>query len=156
MLARDGAGPVTGIDLSPASLDIARSRAAAAGLPADDVSFQLADASSVALEPRDWVILDRVICCYDDMPRLLSNALSATPSRIAFAVPDSRGWRGLAFTFALRAERVWNRLARRDNCPGFVHGLDAIDRVLVKAGLSKTRETGRGLWYAAVYERGPV
>jgi magnesium-protoporphyrin O-methyltransferase len=153
-LARDGAGPVTGVDLSQTSIDIARRRAAVAGLSEDRIWFEVADASSANLEPRDWVVLDKVICCFDDMPRLLVNASSAASHRLAFAVPDSRGWRGAVNAVAVRAENVWNRLVRRAYTPGYVHDLHDVDGVLTGAGLRRVRDSVRGLWYAAVYERG--
>jgi magnesium-protoporphyrin O-methyltransferase len=154
-LALDGAGPVTGIDLSPASIDIARKRATAAGLGVDRIRFEIGDAASVRFQPKDWVVLDRVICCYDDMPRLLGNALSATRQRIAFAVPDSRGWHGVVNKTIRRIENAWNRLFRRSHTPGYAHDLDDIDAVLTGVGLRKVRDSIRGLWYAAVYEREP-
>jgi hypothetical protein len=99
------------------------------------------------------VILDRVICCYDDMPDLLANALSGTGRRLAFAVPDSRGWRGLVNAVTWRLENLWNRLVRQSHTPGYVHRLEEIDGLLTGAGLRKEREGVRGLWYAAVYRR---
>jgi hypothetical protein len=38
-------------------------------------------------------------------------------------------------------------------CPGFVHDLDRIDRILARAGLQRRREARTGLWYVALYER---
>jgi magnesium-protoporphyrin O-methyltransferase len=152
LLAQAGAGPVTGIDLSPASIEIARNRAAVVGLAEDRVWFEIADVASVRLDPRDWVVLDRVICCYDDMTRLVANAISGAGHRLAFAVPDSRGWRGAVNAVTWRAENLWNRLVRRSHTPGYVHDLSEIDRILTGSGLRKLRDGVRGLWYAAVYE----
>jgi magnesium-protoporphyrin O-methyltransferase len=152
-LARDGAATVTGIDLSPASIEIASRRAKALGLSDDRIRFEIGDAASVTLQPRDWVVLDKVICCYDDMPRLLGNALTGAGHRLAFAVPVSQGWRGVVNAVAVRADNAWNRLVRRAYTPGYVHDLDDIDGVLNVAGLRRVRDSVRGLWYAAVYER---
>jgi magnesium-protoporphyrin O-methyltransferase len=144
---------VTGIDLSPASIEIASRRAKALGLSDDRIRFEIGDAASVTLQPRDWVVLDKVICCYDDMPRLLGNALTGAGHRLAFAVPVSQGWRGVVNAVAVRADNAWNRLVRRAYTPGYVHDLDDIDGVLNVAGLRRVRDSVRGLWYAAVYER---
>jgi hypothetical protein len=54
---------------------------------------------------------------------------------------------------AVRAGNAWNRLVRRAYTPGYVHDLDDIDGVLNGAGLRRVRDSVRGLWYAAVYER---
>jgi magnesium-protoporphyrin O-methyltransferase len=144
---------VTGIDLSPASIEVARKRAAVSGLPEDRIRFEIGDAASVRLQPRDWVVLDRVICCYDDMPGLLANALSGTGLRLAVAVPDSRRWRGRVNAVTWRLEDLWNWLVRDSYTPGYVHPLEEIDHVLTRAGLRRVRDSVRGLWYAAVYER---
>lgn len=152
-LARAGAGPVTGIDLSPASIEVARTRATAAGLAEDRVRFEIGDAAAVTLEPHDWVVLDRVICCYDDMPRLVGNAITGAGQRLAFAVPDSKGWHGAVNAMFRWTENSWNRMFRRSSVPGYTHDLDDIDDVLTKGGLRKVRDSVRGLWYAAVYER---
>ncbi len=93
-LAQQGARQVTGIDLSPSSIEIALQRAENAGLDDTQISFVVGDGASSALEPHDWVILDRVICCYPSVERLLANAAAAAGSRLAFAVPESKGWRG--------------------------------------------------------------
>ncbi len=155
-LARAGAGPVTGMDLSPVSIDIARRRAAAVGMTDDRVRFDLGDVTSSVLRPRDWVVLDRVICCYDDVDLLLTNALSGTRRRLAFAVPDSRGWRGVVNKMTWSAENLGKAVIRRPDCKGFVHDLGEIDRRLADSGLAKMRDSVRGLWYAAVYERAPI
>jgi SAM-dependent methyltransferase len=152
-LARAGAGPITGIDLSPASIEVARGRAEAAGIAEDRLRFEIGDAASATLDPRDWVVLDRVICCYDDMPRLVGNAITGAGHRLAFAVPDSRGWHGSVNAMFQRIENSWHRLFRRPFTPGYTHDLDKIDDVLTRGGLRKVRDSVRGLWYAAVYDR---
>jgi magnesium-protoporphyrin O-methyltransferase len=152
-LARKGVGHVTGIDLSPASIDIARKRAAVAGLGEDRISFEVGDAATVDFRPRDWVLLDRVICCYDDMPRLLANGLSGTGRLLGLALPDSRGWRGAINAVTWKAENLWTRVMRHSHTPGFVHDIRQIDGVLTRAGLRKVGDSVRGLWYAAVYEQ---
>jgi SAM-dependent methyltransferase len=147
-----GAARVDGIDLSPGSLETARRRAEEAGV-ADRASFALGDGSRVALEPHDWVVLDRVICCYPDVEALLANAAPAATKRLAFTVPTSRGWRGLGNRFWWGLEKGWLTRIRKGPCPGYVHSLDLIGRRLTSAGFVLVRERPLGLWYAAVWER---
>ena len=61
-LVQAGAAHVTGVDLSPAGIEAARNRFEQAQL-ADRADLAVGDAARVALEPHDWVILDRVMCC---------------------------------------------------------------------------------------------
>ena len=51
--------------LSSASIDAARSRFDQAQL-SERAHLSAGDAARVPLEPHDWVILDRVICCYPE------------------------------------------------------------------------------------------
>jgi len=88
-----GAASLTGVDLSPASIDLARQRADAAGF-AEAATFEVGNAVATTADPHDWVILDRVICCYGDAATLVERAISLAGERIAISVPESRGWRG--------------------------------------------------------------
>ena len=145
-----GAEHVDGIDLSPGSVAVARRRADEAGV-GEKAVFEIGDGAAATVTPHDWVVLDRVICCYADMDRLLENAIGAARSRFAFSVPNSRGWRGLL----AKADRKLDWLLSkwwRGGCPSFVHSLDTIEGRLGAAGF-KLRSRTVGLWYTAVFER---
>lgn len=150
-LLRAGAAGAEGVDLSSASIERARERFAASGL-ADRVTLTLGDGAEAALDPADWVVLDRVICCYPDADKLLANSIPAARRRYAFAVPNSRGWRGVAARVGRLLDNVLNGLSRR-SCTTFVHDLDRIDRTLRSAGFELSASATRGLWYVAVYDR---
>jgi magnesium-protoporphyrin O-methyltransferase len=152
-LAERGARSITGIDLSPASIEVARRRATIFGLDPEQAHFDEGDAASAVLQPHDWVVLDRVICCYGDVDRLLTNALTAAPRRLAFSVPESRGWRGLINAVIWTAENVWKAVTRADACRGHVHDVRRVEARLERAGLRKHRTGWSGLWYAAAFER---
>jgi magnesium-protoporphyrin O-methyltransferase len=147
-----GASRVSGIDLSPVSVGLARRRVAAAGV-ADRARFSVGNAVTEDLERHDWVILDRSICCFPDRSRLLQAAIAAAGSRIALSVPESRGWRGAVNRVVWTAENVWDRLS--GGCPGYVHDLNDIEEQLGSAGFRPV--PGRighvGLWYTGVHER---
>jgi magnesium-protoporphyrin O-methyltransferase len=150
-LLRAGAAGVSGVELSRASIERARERFATSGL-ADRVTLAVGDGAEAALDPADWVVLDRVICCYPDADKLLANSIPAARRRYAFSVPNSRGLRGLAARASRLVDNGWNGLRGR-SCTTFVHDLDRIDRTLRSAGFELSDSTTRGLWYVAVYER---
>ena len=150
-LVRAGAARATGVDLSPASIDEARNRFERAQL-SKGAHFSVGDAARVLLEPHDWVILDRVMCCYPDVERLLANTLPAARHIYAFTVPTSRGWRGVAARLEEWFENAWNTLRGRP-CPGYVHNLDLIEERLATAGFGLRHRDHQGLWHIAVYER---
>jgi 2-polyprenyl-3-methyl-5-hydroxy-6-metoxy-1,4-benzoquinol methylase len=150
-LLEDGADRATGIDLSPVSVDAARRHAEESGVT-DRASFSIGDAALAELEPHDWVVMDRVICCYPDMARLLRNALPAVRGRLAVSVPESRGMRGLANHVLWRLEDAFDAF-RGDRCQGHVHDIRRMHRFITDAGLRLRSERPAGLWYTAVFER---
>jgi magnesium-protoporphyrin O-methyltransferase len=150
-LVQAGAVSATGLDLSASSIDVARDRFEQAQL-SDKANLSVGDAAVVRLEPHDWVILDRVICCYPDVERLLANTLPASGQIYAFTVPSSRGWRGVVNRLEEWVENAWNTLRGRP-CPGYVHDLDMIEVRLAGAGFRLRHRDRERLWHIAVYER---
>jgi SAM-dependent methyltransferase len=145
-----GASRLTGVDLSPASIDLARQRADAAGF-SEATRFEVGNAAATAADPHDWVILDRVICCYGDVDALVGRAVSLAGERIALSVPDSRGWRGLVNRPLWLAEFAWDRF--QGGCRGYVHDLRRIERRLAAAGFAPSGSDRIGLWHIGIYDR---
>lgn len=150
-LVQAGATHATGVDLSPASIDAAGHRFEQSQL-SERAHLSVGDAARVPLEPHDWVILDRVICCYPDVERLLANTLPSARQIYAFTVPTSRGWRGVVARLDEWFENAWNTLRGRP-CPGYVHNLDLIEERLATAGFRLRLRDRQRLWHIAVYER---
>lgn len=150
LLAR-GAQSADGFDLSSEAIATAQRRAADAGV-GERAHFQLGDAARTSHAAHDWVILDRAICCYPDMPGLLGAALSAAPRRLAFSVPTSRGLRGIANKVLWGFESFLTRF-RKEECPGYVHSVDAIERRLASEGFHRGSSESTLLWYTAVWDR---
>ena len=146
-----GAARVTGIDLSTTSIEVASRRAQASGFAAR-ASFRRGNAATADVEPHDLVILDRVICCFDDVERLVDRAITAAIERVAITVPESRGWRGLVNRPLWVAEHVWDLF--HGGCRGYVHDLRRIERRFAAAGFRPVRATHAGLWHIGLYDRG--
>ncbi|MEP7379469.1 MAG: methyltransferase domain-containing protein [Chloroflexota bacterium] len=149
-----GAESADGFDLSPEAIATAQRRAADAGV-GERAHFELGDAARATHAAHDWVILDRALCCYPDMPGLLGAAMSAQPARVAFSVPTSRGLRGLANKVLWGVESFLTRF-QKNECPGYVHSLDDIERRLTAAGLRRRSSDSSLLWYTAVWDRPAV
>jgi magnesium-protoporphyrin O-methyltransferase len=150
-LLTHGARSADGIDLSPGSIETARRRAEKAGV-ADRAHFAVADGARTPLEPHDWVVLDRVLCCYRDVDALLESAATAAHRRVAFSIPVSWGWRGAIRRLMLRLEAL-SAPARGNPCPGFVHDVARIEERLTALGFRPTRRARAGSWYVAVFDR---
>lgn len=150
-LLEQGAVAATGIDLSPESVATARRRAEEARV-ADRASFEVGDGAAARLAPHDWVILDRVICCYAHVDQLFGSALAAARTRIAFTVPESRGWRGLVSRLIILAENI-TRPLRAVSCPGYVHDVTRLEARLAAAGFANLHSGRVGRWHVAVWDR---
>ncbi|MDQ2966177.1 MAG: methyltransferase domain-containing protein [Chloroflexota bacterium] len=150
-LLERGATSATGVDLSTESLEVARGRAEVAGL-SDRIRFEPGDGALIPLAPHDWVVLDRVLCCYPDLDRLLGNSVSAAQNRYAFSVPASSGWRGFANRIWFWLEDATESL-RGQPCRGYVHDIRRIEARLKDAGFRRTRSGVARLWYVAVFDR---
>ncbi|MFN2589246.1 MAG: methyltransferase domain-containing protein [Actinomycetota bacterium] len=148
---RRGASAVTGIDLSPVSVQVARRRAARSGL-GERARFEVGDGAEGA-PPHDVVVLDKVICCYPVARRLLSASSEAARGGVVFSVPASRGLRGLAARVERFFENLW-RAARRDPFRAYVHDLRGIDEGLRAQGLRRVSQAFSWTWYVAAYARG--
>ena len=147
-----GAGPATGIDLSAAAIEEARQRAAEAGV-AERASFAVADGARAPVTAHDWVILDKVMCCYPEVDALLANSIPAARRLYAFAVPASYGWRGLIARIEEAVENATNALRGRP-CPGYVHDVGVIEGRLEEAGFRPSHRGTSWTWHIAVFERG--
>ncbi|HJN87436.1 MAG: methyltransferase domain-containing protein [Dehalococcoidia bacterium] len=100
------------------------------------------------IQPADIVTLDRVICCYPDLERLLD--LSSQRATRIFGVifpVDNWALRGLARLFNTY---LW---LRRQPFRFFVHRSSAVDGLLRSSGFHRRFYRKSRLWQAAVYRR---
>ncbi len=144
-----GAAGGRSADASPAYLAAARAEAEARGY-ADRVRYLDGDFVDRAaeIEAADMVTLDRVVCCYPDMPALLSAA--APLARRALGLVFPRGTRFIRSGVALV-----NRLQRLRRHPFrvFVHDPAEIEAVLKRHGLSRRYLRDGFLWRVVVFGR---
>jgi SAM-dependent methyltransferase len=150
-LLESGVARADGVDLSPESVATARRRAETAGV-ADRASFAVGDGSSYPVDAHDWVVLDRVICCFPHVDQLLAHSIGAAQHRYAFSLPHGRGWRRLVNWALITFDNTFDRL-RGSGCPGFLHSMSKIEGRLRAAGFRLRDERTIGLWYAAVWEK---
>src|SRR5579864_2589649 len=89
-LLKAGAVAATNVELIPTYETAARELLREAGLE-DRVQRRVADFASAAdgIEPADMVVMNRVVCCYPDMPRLVTAAANRTRDRLVISYPAS-------------------------------------------------------------------
>jgi len=137
------------VDASSAHLAVAREETERRG-HGGQVEFVPGNFVSVAHEvaPADVVTLDRVICCYDDMPALVSRSAEKATRLYGAVYPRELTW----MQIGIAAINVVQRL-KRSSFRVFLHRPSAIDAALRAAGLERLTLRRTFGWEVVVYER---
>jgi hypothetical protein len=149
-LLADGALAAIDVDGSPAYVDAAREEAARRGTT-DRVRYEVGDFVELApaIGESDIVALDRVICCYPDMPSLVRLSVARARRRYGLVYPRDTWWiRGGA--------RLLNGLARvaRQRVRAHVHRTADVEGIIRGFGFVPRLRRQTLFWQVAVYERG--
>jgi hypothetical protein len=144
-----GLHSATDVDASSAYLHVAREEAQRRGY-GDRVIYRHGDFVALApeIEPADIVTLDRVICCYHDMPALVR--ASATKARRLYGVvyPRDTWWtRGYSAT-----ENTAFRL-RRHAYRSFIHPTRLVDALIRRSGMERRFLRQGAFWQVVLYAR---
>lgn len=137
---------VTGLDIVPAMVDIARAEAAAAGL-ADRTTFRVHDISTGAIEtgdvPAEVVLMIGVIEYYRDVDELLPRVSAA--AREWLVIVDTRGpwWR----------RRLRFALARLKRFHLYYHSPDRIAAIVKRSGLDEVERIAGHSFTAMLFRR---
>lgn len=144
-----GAARGTSADASPAYLAAARTEAEARGY-ASRMRYVDGDFVERAgeLEAADIVTLDRVVCCYPDMPAMLGAAASLARSSVGLIIP--RGTR--LMRFGVGVANLIQRL-RRHPFRIYVHDPDEVEAVLAEHGMSRRYLRDGLVWRVMVLGR---
>jgi magnesium-protoporphyrin O-methyltransferase len=100
------------------------------------------------IEPADVVVLDRVICCYPDMERLVTNSAGRARRLYGAVFPRETRLAKLGAAFANLLFRI-----SRNGFRTYIHSPHEIDRVVRRAGLAPRSVKDTLMWRVAVYER---
>jgi Methyltransferase domain len=148
-LLKRGAASATNLELSPAYDAEARWLLVDAGLTGR-AERRLVDiaADPEAVEPADVVVLNRVVCCYPDFPRLLGAAADHARRQLVFSYPP----RNAASRTVLRAANLGIRLTGCD-FRVFAHPPAAMLAVLAEHGLHQVAPTQGRLWRVTALAR---
>jgi magnesium-protoporphyrin O-methyltransferase len=144
-----GASGAVDVDAAGAYLDAAREEGRRRGL-GDRVRYVHGDfvERAAEIEPADIVTLDRVICCYPDMPALVS-ASAARARRLYGLVYPRDTWWVAAGTMVVNAAFWLQRTPFRV----FKHPTAAMDALLRGHGLEQRLARDAGPWQVALYAR---
>ena len=148
-LMERGAAGGTSADASPAYLAAAKEEAQARGY-AGRIRYAEGDFVERAneIDAADLVTLDRVVCCYPDMPALLGAAARLTRHTLGLVIP--RGTRFMRWGVAM--VNLFQRL-RRHPFRVYVHDPGEVEAVLGEYGLQRRHVREGVVWRMGVYGR---
>jgi SAM-dependent methyltransferase len=137
------------VEASPAQIAVAREEAERRGHAAQ-VEFVRGDFVAIAdtLPSADVVTLDRVICCYHDMNRLVSRSAEKAAHFYGAVYPRAIG----LVRLGIASINLLRRLAR-SAFRVYRHDPGAIDAVLRAAGLERRSMQRTLVWEVVLYER---
>lgn len=103
-----------------------------------------------ALPDADLVTLDRVVCCYPDMPRLVAASARRARRLLALSYPRPHP----IMRCALAVVNLWRRL-RGSRFRTYLHHPEAIDAEIRRCGFRPTARARTFLWEIALYRAKP-
>jgi Predicted methyltransferase len=148
-LLKAGVTRAVSIELTPTYEDAARELLREAGLE-DRVVRKVMDFAEAAdeVEAADIVIMNRVICCYPDMPRLTGAAADHAREVLVLSFPRETWWMRSGLTLANAALRVARRQFQI-----FLHPPDRILATVDQHGLRTTSNQLGLIWQVAAMHR---
>lgn len=148
-LLKAGVSRATSVDASTAYIEAAKEEAQRRG-HADRICFQHGDFVDLApdIPPADIVTLDRVICCYHDMQRLVG--LSSARARKLYGVVYPRDTWWTKIGLPMMNFFYW---LRRTPFRVFAHPTAEVDAIVQGNGLQERFYRKTFVWQVAVYAR---
>jgi SAM-dependent methyltransferase len=146
-----GAEHATLVDASPAYLDAAIQEAERRKHGA---RFTVVHADFVTrastLPIADVVTLDKVVCCYPDMPGLIAASTGRARRLYGLVYPRERWWIELAVATQNGVRRL-----RRSAFRAYIHSTTAIDAAIRDRGFVRRHHDAGFIWVVDLYERQP-
>lgn len=100
------------------------------------------------LEPAGVVTLDRVICCYDDLERLLGVSADHAEKLLGLVYPRDNWWTHLE----AGAENIFYRM-NKSHFHYYIHPTQKVDALLRNHGLRQIFHRQTWYWQVVVYAR---
>lgn len=97
----------------------------------------------------DIVTLDRVICCYHDMPDLVNKSLAKARQLYAIVIPIDKWWVKLWTSMFYNLRFLFQRNPFRV----FVHSTEAVETLIINNGFRSIFSQVKGTWQISVYEK---
>ena len=144
-----GIAGATQVDASMAYIEVSGEEAKVNGY-GDRVNYRFGDFVDLApeLSEADITTLDRVICCYPDMPELVRQSTSKTRCWYGAVYPVDRWYT----RWGVRVVNLYFKLTGSD-FRVYVHSEAEIDRIIREAEFKQQQHTRTLIWNITLYER---
>jgi magnesium-protoporphyrin O-methyltransferase len=144
-----GLGTAQSVDATEAYVEVARTEAARRGY-GDRTRHLLGTLAEIgdAVEPADFVTLDKVVCCDPDVVALLGSVSARARRIVGLVYPRVTWWNRLA----ARAISAWGRVTR-DPTRWHLHETARVDGLLREAGFVRRTVAETFIWQVALYVR---
>ncbi len=148
-LLNAGAGSSLHVDASASYLEASKQEAKRLG-HADNAGYAFGNFVDLApeIQPADIVTLDRVICCYPDMPALVELSSTRAKSFYAVVYPRDTWWMKLG----MAAINFGSWLLRKPY-RFFVHPTTAVEAIVKNNGFNQLSRQKTFIWQVVVYKR---
>lgn len=148
-LLKAGAATGMNIDASKAYIDVAKEETNKNGF-SDKVKFKHGDFTSIATDEdmADIVTLDKVICCYDEVTKLVEMSSKLARKVYAVVYPRDVWWVKLAQPFLNLYPKIKGSPFRV-----FIHPTKNVEEIIFKNGLKRTFYDTTFVWQIAVFTR---
>jgi SAM-dependent methyltransferase len=148
-LINAGVSSAINVDASTAYIEAAREEAKRQG-HTDRMSYHRGNFVDLAsnIEPVDIVTLDRVICCYHDMPALVGLSSKLAGKFYGLVYPRDIWW--VKIGIAIINFGLW---IQRNPFRIFIHPTEVVEAVLRSNGLKRRFHRQTSLWQVVVYAR---
>jgi hypothetical protein len=148
-LLQAGFSQAVQVDASAAYLAVSEQEAGRRKLR-DQITYYQGDFVELApdLAPADVVTLDRVICCYPDVERLVTSSAAKAQHLYGLVSPRERIITRAGTVLA----NLWFRL-RGSAFRTYIHSTEQVDGILQGCGFRRTSLARSFLWQVATYTR---
>jgi hypothetical protein len=148
-LLEAGLEHATDVEASSAYLTAARAEAQFRGY-LERVSYHQGNFVDLAseIEPADIVTLDRVICCYPDMEKLVNLSVARAGKLYGLVYPRDTWWIRIGLAVANFFFKLQRSVYR-----GFIHPTRKVEAILSSNGLKQRFYRRTLLWQVVVYAR---
>jgi 2-polyprenyl-3-methyl-5-hydroxy-6-metoxy-1,4-benzoquinol methylase len=148
-LLEAGCQAVTDVDASQAYLRAAREEAQRRGL-AERISYQQGNFIDLAeqIPAADIVTLDRVICCYPDMEKLVGLSVARARKLYGLVFPRDTWWARMGIVLMNFIFRLQGSSFRT-----FTHPTRVVEDLIQSSGLKRQFYRRTAIWQVMVYAR---